>query len=542
MKCFLNLSCRRSNILFFISLLIFIIIVALSSPLKMAFEYDTDEGSNLMGSLLYLKGFSLYSQIWSDQTPLFIVILSYWFKLFGLSVYHARILTLIFSGMLLWAFYQTINALKGSLPAIVATIFLILSAAYFALSVSVMIGIPSLALAMLSIYFAVRYGKLYSKHLLALSGIFMALSLQTKLFTAFLMPIIILEIIRVEQSHRLRNLFVWLMSFLVTFLGISIMFFKFDLSLFTHQLFLPHFTKINLPRNDFSIIWKMILQDYDIAIFALIGIILLIKHKKYSFFLPALWLISAFIILAKYRPIWHHYYLLISIPLSWLAGIGFSELSLQKRLVKRKSIGRVIASGLIILTILRIPIKYNRISNDIRGETTVEEHAIVKLISNYKGANRWIITDRPIFAFYAGMLVPPELTTVCFKRILTKNLTSDYLGSIMEKYKPGQILLARSNDFILEIPPHIQKNYSKIYENEILRRAQVSPVLRIHWLPEPLGNYLPSRMQIITDKWFYALVWHRLKIPVPKVSKIRSCPTSKTHVEIFIRKDILGEN
>ncbi len=148
----LNYLFRIKNILFFIILItLFIGIIILTSPLTRVFEYNTDEGINLMKSWLFMKGFLLYKQIWSDQPPLMTLILSYWLKLFGLSVYHARILILIFSVMLLWAFYQTIKILLGRILAFIALVFLVLSTAYLRLSVSVMIGIPALALAMFSI-------------------------------------------------------------------------------------------------------------------------------------------------------------------------------------------------------------------------------------------------------------------------------------------------------------------------------------------------------------------------------------------------------
>ncbi len=101
---------RNKILLFFFFLAaMYIIINIIKPPLSQTFEYIPDEGFNLMKSSLFLKGYLLYKEIWSDQPPLFTVILSYWLKLFGLSVYHGRILILIFSTILLWAFYQIIK-------------------------------------------------------------------------------------------------------------------------------------------------------------------------------------------------------------------------------------------------------------------------------------------------------------------------------------------------------------------------------------------------------------------------------------------------
>src|SRR4051794_5789212 len=63
--------------------LCFCLVVLLLGLTCNAFQYDTDEGLNLMKSLLQLRGHHLYSEIWSDQPPLFTYILSGWFKLTG---------------------------------------------------------------------------------------------------------------------------------------------------------------------------------------------------------------------------------------------------------------------------------------------------------------------------------------------------------------------------------------------------------------------------------------------------------------------------
>ena len=202
MKVLLNFFSKRKNVLLsllFVALFISLILI-IKLPINQVFEYDPDEGFELIKSLLFLREFSLYKEIYNDQPPLFTLILSYWFKLLKPSACHGRILVLLFSGILLWAFYQTIKTLWGSFSGLVAIIFLLLSALYLRLSISVMIGIPSLAFAMLSIYCITLYRKSRLKYLLLLSGIFIALSLQTKLITAFLVPLIAFEITQTKWT------------------------------------------------------------------------------------------------------------------------------------------------------------------------------------------------------------------------------------------------------------------------------------------------------------------------------------------------------
>ena len=76
----------------------------------------------------------------------------------------------------------------------------------------------------------------------------------------------------------------------------------------------------------------------------------------------------------------------------------------------------------------------------------------------------------------------------------------------------------------------LTKNNQKIQTYRPLR-------FYLAWFWEPIGQYLPRRMQIITDKRFYNLVWHCLRIPIPVLIKHYKS-TLREDVKIFIRKDM----
>ena len=72
-------------------------------PFREKIQYDTDEGLNLMRSMLVVLGHPLYSEVSSDQPPLFNQILAIVFRLTGFEVNAARLLVLLFSTLLVWA-------------------------------------------------------------------------------------------------------------------------------------------------------------------------------------------------------------------------------------------------------------------------------------------------------------------------------------------------------------------------------------------------------------------------------------------------------
>lgn len=62
------------------------------------FAWKYDEGVNALKARLFLEGYSLYSEVWTDQPPLFTLLIAATFTLFGQSVFVARALVLVLSG------------------------------------------------------------------------------------------------------------------------------------------------------------------------------------------------------------------------------------------------------------------------------------------------------------------------------------------------------------------------------------------------------------------------------------------------------------
>ena len=534
----------KKNIFILILFIIIFLVLALSfnSSIKKTFEYDVDEGTNLIKSLLYLNGYSLYQDISNDQPPLFTVTLAAWLNIFGLSVYAGRILILLFSVILLWSFFQTIKIENGIFCAFTATSFLILSNLYLRLSVSIMIGLPALSLAMLSILSITLYKKNNQKFTLVLSGIFMALSLHIKLFTGFLIPIIIYTIIKAnsfKKNYCLKNtifsLFLWILSFLSIYIIILTFFLNFNFFTTFNHLISPHIQKIIVPGCDFSIIINMISLDYDFLILALFGIVFVFKQKTNKCLFPIIWLCLSVLILLQHRPIWEHYYTLISIPICWLAGITVNDFF--KKISKKGwfnaknkySVKEIILYHLmaiiILLTLVSLPIKYNTVMDQIRGQTTSKERQILQFLLKNKNNINWIFTDRPIFAFYSKIIVPPELALIGEKRAFNTLETQNFLIKKFKEYNPEIILLYESKYYGSKVMSYIDEQYTNISGINspktfiwISRYIYWSPrwfrFLNKIWcykLPEVQGGY-----SILKEDYDPNLIYIRKNISLPK--------------------------
>src|SRR6476646_3933866 len=122
-------------------------------PFRERIQFDSDEGLNLMRSMLVALGHPLYSEVSSDQPPLFTQILALLLRGVGFEVNPARLLVLLFSTLLVWSGAQFLQIIWGKLAAILFLPLVIMVPRYLELSVSVMIGVPSIALAALSMLF-----------------------------------------------------------------------------------------------------------------------------------------------------------------------------------------------------------------------------------------------------------------------------------------------------------------------------------------------------------------------------------------------------
>ena len=491
---------------------LFIAFVILAIPFGKLFEFDSDEGINIMKSLLYSEGFSLYKDIWSDQPPLFTFILSGWFKIWGESIFAARSLVLLFSALLVWCFYQILRRDLGIFSALAGVLILVNSHYYIQLSVSVMIGMPCIALGVLAVYFLAeaRHSHRKRRFLIVISGFVLALSLQIKLLTIFLIPLLCLQIADFSTNHfsrKLLNIYQWLLTIVVTYLSISLFFG----SLTFKQLLQPHLSARNTVEifsnyhNLLPLLERMFGQDYLFYLLAMMGTIIILTTRNKSGLFPLAWLGSVCLLLANHHPVWYHHYLLISLPLAWLAAYGVNSLeklwqNLRQRskhfytkglsviyvptITKKRSISRTKLSPLIIsilvalLSLGSVALESYRFWNKqdyfqkrLMRTGHNDRQTVVNLILQHKEQTKWIFTDKPIYAFYGELKVPPEIAVLSLKRVLTGTITKEEMLEIIKNYQPEQILLTKFRYTLRDHPPtkeYLERHYVKVYDNNLI--------------------------------------------------------------------------
>ena len=96
---------------------------------------------------------------------------------------------------------------------------------------------------------------------------------------------------------------------------------------------------------------------------------------------------------------------------------------------------------------------------------------VVEILLKHSESTRWVFTDRPILAFYAGLPIPPEVAVFTEKRLVSGNLGLDDLWLVLQKYRPEQIVLVRWTEYIKSdknIRNYLEKNYLKTYQKDSL--------------------------------------------------------------------------
>jgi 4-amino-4-deoxy-L-arabinose transferase-like glycosyltransferase len=144
-----------------------------------------DEGVNVIKADLTLQGYRLYSDIWSDQPPLFTWLLAATFRLLGHEVWAGRMLVAAMAAVGALALGALARRLAGRLPAVLAVALLATLPHYQTLGRQLLIGLPALALALLALAVLVAAdGRRRGEAWVALAGLIFGASRLVKPLTA----------------------------------------------------------------------------------------------------------------------------------------------------------------------------------------------------------------------------------------------------------------------------------------------------------------------------------------------------------------------
>ncbi len=470
-------------------------------PVANVLQFDPDEGIELAKVTLYRQGYPLYEQIWNDQPPLLTILLAEWLGIFGNSIVAARLMILGFAALLVGAFHSTLRLSVRPLSAVIGTLGLCLTFGFLRLSVSVMRGLPAIALAMLAIYWLClaqaqlstdsrrfRYPLLW----VAASGVCFGLSLQIKFVTLLLLPALLGQLLLGSQlktertrgdrsapsvrPRRVPLVGLWCLCCCFSFLVVGLSTHAF----YPQQLLETHLaasTQAHLQREPSWLRLLMFLaQDLDYSFLAGLGVWLLLRRKIIVPKLPLYWLITVLVALSFHQPVWDHYSLIVLIPVVWLATYGleysapvFPTLQWPPKSIQWRHPGlSVLSTAMVMFAIALVPVKLgiNAVLNHEIVQISRQQAPVIKALMKFQTQTRWLFTDLPIASFYTNLKVLPELAVFSTKRIESGNLSNDVLLKLLQTYQPEQVLLGRYPTIRKALQPYLEAHYVQQYKQQ----------------------------------------------------------------------------
>lgn len=468
--------------------LIFLAFVFAYYPFREKLQFDSDEGLNLMRSMLVALGHPLYREVSSDQPPLFNQILALLFRIVGFEVNPARFLVLLFATLLVWACAQFLQLTWGKLAAVLFLPLTIMAPQLLRLSTSVMIGIPSIAFAAVSLLFVVLWHRQKKDLWLVLSGFALALSVLIKLFTGFVAPIFLIGITAAEYIPRrqerisLRTFqpaFIWSMSFasLALLLGFALVGPQNVMSIISPHVAAP--ATEDLAGVSYTINAQL-QAAVPLLLLSAFGVLIVLSKRNWLVLYPIAWAALAYILFSFYSPVFYHHQLLITIPAAMLAAGGvadgvnsllhFRQFSSSLRF--QTLLGAAALVGFVLVSVHYLPEVSSEITSnphltDFSLQATPGKLKVIRVMNEYADQTHWIVTDMPMYAFRVHKPVPPILATFSSKRLATGSLTEQDILTAVREYQPEQVLMAR-----FEIPAlesYLQEHYTLILSVEYFR-------------------------------------------------------------------------
>lgn len=466
-------------------------LILLFIPFRFVFEFDPDEGIELIKGLLVSRGYVLFEQIYTDQPPLLALVLAGTISVFGPEVPIARAVILVFSILLVGSAVAYLQREWGRWHAISWVVAVFSLPYYLQLSLSVMPGLPAIALAMLSVAALAAWHRTMRFPFLLVSAIALGLSVMTKLLTAILLPLLgcglLLEAILCVRGRRPRwscakNLVIWGVTVALTAACVL-------LSAGGRgeygQLIGTHIDARQVPlfqaQSQTANLIFYTKDTWPLFVLALVGTFFAVRRRKWTTLYFVGWALLGTLLLANTVPTWYHHQLLVTVPAAVLAAVALPEAfaALGSRAVSVRqrwaswlgAAAVVILFGAFVLPGLRdftheLDFDLPNIRDPREGEASPEQFVLKRIIDATEVGER-IVTDRPMFAFRANLEIPPELATFSLKRLQTGDPTEQDLVALIEATKPRVVLLGR---FVLpKVREALERSYSRVFRQDRLR-------------------------------------------------------------------------
>ncbi len=469
------------------------------APLGSALQFGSDEGFELMKAFLVSQGHPLYTEIWNDQPPFHTEIVAALFRLFGPSAGAARLLSVVFAVVYLSSIYGLAASRSGRVAGLLAVLLAGASPVFIRLSVSVMLELPAMALALASLWMLLKYCDTGSRGWLLLSGLLFGCALQVKFTAAIFVPALAAQFhmearaARFESAQatstpeRPRTIAAVLLWSVVVFAVVAAV----QLTLYPlnslPDLLRSHFSSEtrHSAAAELYAFSPASLLDNPLLLPTGAGLACLVYGHRRDLAVPTMLLGTVLAVHLCYRPYWFYYELHFVAPMAWFAAVGIVEWfrvlmrqqwsrSLLAKL--RLTLAALAWSTLLAPGLSALPHQmWDAFASLAAALPADQDERVVALLAN-RANTRWVFTDQLICAFSARLPVPPELAVIPFKRIWSGQISPREVRTCLERYRPEQILLRSEWQKSFRLSEYLRDNYTPgTIEGLYVRKEAVKP-------------------------------------------------------------------
>ncbi|MCD6518722.1 MAG: hypothetical protein J7M05_02195 [Anaerolineae bacterium] len=424
------------------------------------FSWEYDEGLNLAKAKLLTEGYSLYRQVWSDQLPLFTLLLAGAFKFCSPSVFLGRLLVLGLALLGAGGLGLIIRKMSSWPAALWGVVVLFLLPHFQELSSRVLIGLPAISLANVALFFSLcQWPNPRLRNALG-AGVAFAISLLIKPLTAPLIvplggAVFLWPKVRKGPWERLRYLLTFLLATGGVCVGVLMWFHLPSLwDQVGRTLFHAREASGFSFRENLNILVRYLFRDKwglsygALLLLAVAGGAALLRGRRWreAAYL-GLWFASVVGALLWHSPLRRHELFLLYPPLMVASAIGFDWMLQSASRLKRSSWRDRglfwVAIGGVLWLILGVPQWLCVVERQRTWEDSSETRARYEAVEFLRHRTRvqgMVITDDPMLAFKAGRRIPPWLAVPSARRIEAGKLTAEELIRLAERVHPEAIL------------------------------------------------------------------------------------------------------
>lgn len=441
------------------------------------FSGNYDEGAHLMVAWLLSQGFSLYTEVGSNQLPFLYQPTAWLFAVGGASSVLARWLEVGYALLGIVAVAGIGRLLWRPTTGLIAALFLSLEIYYFRHSRLFLGSVACVALSGLALLFALYYQRTGHRKWLFLAGVVFSFSMFIKPLPLLIGLLLLWAIIarwRSELSAITGDRKAWLrflpwrgVFFDCLYLGMAMLVLPI-LSLILYDggigIMLSRLVdcrlaaKVNTSRGSvymMGILTGYVRNNLPLLLLAAVTIIMVIRRRNGSGVWVMAWLGLSFVSIVAWRSHSHHL-VILSLPLALLAAYSLGDLvdpSYVGRFRSRHWTSVIPILGLAYWLgslILAWPSYFSVAPRGLDRQNDSERWAAVSLLQEVTTPAQFVVSDDLSIPFEARRMVIPQLADVSSDSIGCGLVTQDMVMQLADRN--GSAVIFWTNRFLEEFP------------------------------------------------------------------------------------------